>query len=97
MPDRELAALILAAGKGTRLNSRRPKVLHQVGGRPMLGFALEAAASLGAKRCLVVVGFGADEVQERFAGRAEFVLQAEQRGTGHAVQLCREPLENSPR
>ena len=92
MPTRELAALILAAGKGTRLVSRRPKVLHEVGGRPMLGFALEAVAAVGAKRCLVVVGFGAEEVQEHFAGRAEFVLQAEQRGTGHAVQLCHAPL-----
>jgi bifunctional UDP-N-acetylglucosamine pyrophosphorylase / glucosamine-1-phosphate N-acetyltransferase len=92
MADRELAALILAAGKGTRLNSSRAKVLHEVGGRPMLGFALEAVAALDAKRCLVVVGFGAEAVQKRFADRAEFVLQAEQRGTGHAVQLCREPL-----
>ncbi len=92
MAARELAALILAAGKGTRLNSRRPKVLHEICGRPMLSFALDAAGSLDAKRCLVVIGHGAEEVEKRFAGRAEFVLQAEQRGTGHAVQLCREPL-----
>src|SRR2546426_7960543 len=92
MAARELAALILAAGKGPGLISRRPKVLHEVGGRPMLAFALDAVERIGAKRCLVVVGFGAEAVQERFAGRAEFVLQADQRGTGHAVQLCRDPL-----
>ena len=92
MAARELAALILAAGRGTRFKSRRPKVLHEVGGRPMLAFALEAAEALGAKRCLVVTGFGAEAVEERFAGRAEFVHQADQRGTGHAVGLCRDPL-----
>jgi bifunctional UDP-N-acetylglucosamine pyrophosphorylase / glucosamine-1-phosphate N-acetyltransferase len=89
---RELAAVVLAAGQGTRLRSRRPKVLHEVGGRPMLAFPLAAARALAARRCLVVVGFGADAVRERFAGQAEFVLQPEQRGTGHAVQLCREAL-----
>jgi bifunctional UDP-N-acetylglucosamine pyrophosphorylase/glucosamine-1-phosphate N-acetyltransferase len=89
---RELAALILAAGRGTRMKSKRPKVLHELGGRPMLAYPLEAARSLGAERCLVVTGFGSDAVQERFAGRAEFVHQAEQRGTGHATSLCREPL-----
>ena len=89
---RKLAALILAAGKGTRLNSRKPKVLHAVGGRPMLDFMLDAVEALGAERRLVVVGYGAEAVRERFASRAEFVIQAEQRGTGHAVSLCREPL-----
>ncbi len=92
MAARELAALILAAGKGTRFQSSRPKVLHEIGGRPMLAFSLDAAEALGAKRSLVVVGHGADAVRERFAGRAEFVLQAEQRGTGHAVALCRDAL-----
>lgn len=91
----ELAALILAAGKGTRLRSRRPlpKVLYPVCGRPMLGYPLALAEALGASRRLVVVGHGAEQVEEAFAGRAEFVLQAEQRGTGHAVLQCRVPLE----
>src|SRR5688500_1822808 len=116
MAARKLAALILAAGKGTRLKSRRPKVLHGVGGRPMLSFVLDAALALGAARrlvvvgrrllgCLllaalargaarrrVVVGFGAEPVEERVPGRAEFGIQAPQRGTGHAVSFRREPL-----
>jgi bifunctional UDP-N-acetylglucosamine pyrophosphorylase/glucosamine-1-phosphate N-acetyltransferase len=90
---RELATLVLAAGKGTRLKSRRPKVLHPVAGKPMLAFPLEAAESLSARRLMVVVGHGSEAVQEAFAGRAEFVVQAEQRGTGHAVLQCRPALE----
>jgi len=92
MAARALAALILAAGRGTRLRSQRPKGLHEVGGRPMLAYPLEAVGALEASRCLVVTGFGSLALRERFAGRAEFVEQAEQRGTGHAVSLCREPL-----
>jgi bifunctional UDP-N-acetylglucosamine pyrophosphorylase/glucosamine-1-phosphate N-acetyltransferase len=80
-----LAIVILAAGQGTRMKSSRAKVLHELCGRPMLGHVLAASEALGAARRLVVVGRDADEVRERFAGRAEFVLQAEQRGTGHAV------------
>ena len=92
MMSRPLATLLLAAGKGTRMKSKRPKVLHEVCGQPMLGHCLEAAAGLAPARQLVVVGHEADAVRAAFEDRAEFVLQAEQRGTGHAVLQCREPL-----
>jgi bifunctional UDP-N-acetylglucosamine pyrophosphorylase/glucosamine-1-phosphate N-acetyltransferase len=88
-----LAALILAAGKGTRMKSARPKVLHEVCGRPLFAYPLEAARSVAPERLLTVVGHGADAVRERFAEQVEFVLQAEQRGTGHAVQQCAPALE----
>jgi bifunctional UDP-N-acetylglucosamine pyrophosphorylase/glucosamine-1-phosphate N-acetyltransferase len=88
-----LATLILAAGKGTRMKSRVPKVLHPVCGRPMLAFVLDAAAALRPDRRLVVIGHGADPVRGSFPEGVEFVLQAEQRGTGHAVLQCREVLE----
>jgi bifunctional UDP-N-acetylglucosamine pyrophosphorylase/glucosamine-1-phosphate N-acetyltransferase len=89
----QLAVLILAAGKGTRMKSRLPKVLHPICGRPMLHYALAAAEDLGPSLLRVVVGHEADQVRAHFEGRAEFVLQAEQRGTGHAVLQCRESLE----
>jgi len=82
---RGLAVVILAAGQGTRMRSRRSKVLHEIAGRPMLAYPLAAAERLGGERLVVVVGRDAHEVQECFAGRAEFALQAERRGTGHAV------------
>ena len=93
MADRDCAAVILAAGKGTRLRSKTPKVLHELCGRPMLGYSLAAAEASGAARRLVVIGHGAERVEERFAGQGEFVLQAEQRGTGHAVLQCRSSLD----
>jgi bifunctional UDP-N-acetylglucosamine pyrophosphorylase/glucosamine-1-phosphate N-acetyltransferase len=83
--SRELAVVVLAAGQGTRMKSDRNKVLHEVAGRPMLGHILAAAESLEPARLAVVVGNDADEVRAAFAGRATFLLQAEQRGTGHAV------------
>ena len=91
--NRPLAALVLAAGKGTRLKSARPKVLHEICGRPLLGYSVAAAEALEPAHLVVVVGPEADEVRERFAGRAEFAIQAEPRGTGHAVLSCREALE----
>jgi bifunctional UDP-N-acetylglucosamine pyrophosphorylase/glucosamine-1-phosphate N-acetyltransferase len=85
-PPPSLCVIVLAAGQGTRMKSRRAKVLHEIAGRPMLGHVLGTAEQLGAEPLFVVVGRDAEEVEQAFAGRAEFVLQAEQRGTGHAVQ-----------
>lgn len=91
--NRPLAALVLAAGKGTRLASSRPKVLHEVCGRPLLGYSVAAAEALRPERLIVVVGPEADEVRRHFAERVEFAVQPEPRGTGHAVASCRSALE----
>ncbi len=83
--------MVLAAGKGTRMASDLPKVLHPAGGRPLLAWVLAAARAAGCGRILVVVGHGAGEVRAAFAAAADadadltWVLQAEQRGTGHAL------------
>ncbi|MEN8181737.1 MAG: NTP transferase domain-containing protein, partial [Myxococcota bacterium] len=90
----ELAALILAAGQGTRMKSQRAKVLHDLAGLPLLEHPLRAVACLGARRLVVVVGRDAEEVQERFRGRAHFVVQEPQLGTGHAVLQARPALED---
>jgi len=90
---RPVAVVILAAGKGTRMKSRKSKILHDLCGRPMLGHMLASAAQLDPERLLVVVGHDADTVAEVFSGRAEFVVQAEQRGTGHAVLQAAPKLE----
>jgi len=78
--------MILAAGQGTRMNSSRAKVLHELCGRSMLGHVVSSVEALGAARVLVVVGRDADQVEAAFADRVEFVHQAEQKGTGHAVK-----------
>ncbi len=89
--DRPVVGVVLAAGKGTRMKSARPKVLHPVAGRPMLDWVLDALAASGCERSLVVVGHAADEVRAAIAPRGvETVVQAEQLGTGHAVlQIAR--------
>ena len=88
-------AIVLAAGKGTRMKSELPKVLVPVLGRPMIEYALEALAAGGVERIAVVVGYRADLVKQTLAGRKNltFVEQTEQRGTGHAVKMCREVLQ----
>ena len=82
-----LSVVILAAGQGTRMRSRLPKVLQPLAGQPLLAHVLETAESLGAEDICVVYGHGGDAVQARFdAKRLRWALQAEQLGTGHAVQ-----------
>ncbi len=88
---RPLAAIILAAGKGTRMKSDLPKVAHEVAGRPMITWVVDAVRRAGASRIVVVVGHAADVVKGCLAGDdadVEYVLQAEQLGTGHAVMVC---------
>ena len=82
-----LQILILAAGKGTRMRSDLPKVLHPLAGKPLLGHVVDTAHALGAVGICVVYGFGGDAVPRAFADdNLTFALQAEQLGTGHAVQ-----------
>ena len=86
-----LSIVIMAAGKGTRMKSSRPKVLHTLAGRPMLSHVIGTTATLGADRQIVVTGHGAEQVeaamQAAFAGAPlHFVRQEPQLGTGHAVQ-----------
>lgn len=81
-----LEVIVLAAGQGSRMRSRLPKVLQQLAGRPLLQHVLDTAAALNPARIHVVVGHGADAVRETFAARPlSWVEQAEQLGTGHAV------------
>ncbi len=82
-----LSVVIMAAGKGTRMRSARPKVLHALGGKPLLGHVVATAEALAPQRCIVVTGHGAEAVEAGFAGEQRvFVRQMPQLGTGHAVQ-----------
>lgn len=84
-----LAVVILAAGKGTRMRSSLPKVLHPVAKKPMVQHVIDAARALHAEKINVVYGFGAEQFQQAITGDdLTFVLQAEQLGTGHAVNVA---------
>lgn len=87
-------AIVLAAGKGTRMKSELPKVMCLANGRPLLQYVIDALRAVGIHRIVNVVGYRADQVQAVFAGQPgiEFALQTEQLGTGHAVMMCREQL-----
>ena len=92
------AVAIMAAGKGTRLKSKRPKVLHEVGGRALLLHVIAAARTLVPADIYCIVGHEADRVQAAVASTGvSFVLQEPQRGTGHAMQVLKAALELSGR
>jgi bifunctional UDP-N-acetylglucosamine pyrophosphorylase/glucosamine-1-phosphate N-acetyltransferase len=84
----KLQPIILAAGFGTRMRSRIPKMLHPLGGKPLVMHALDAAAALGGETPIVVVGHGEDAVRETVGGRAVFAVQEQMLGTGHAVMAA---------
>ena len=86
-------SVILAAGKGTRMKSDKPKVVHQVMGKPMVYYSIEAARQAGADEVCVIVGYKADEVKSAIAAsvndvKVDYALQEEQLGTGHAVKCA---------
>ena len=90
----ERVAIILAAGVSSRMNTRTPKVLHEVCGRPMLAYVVDACRQVGVGKMYVVVGYRGEQVQERFKGADDivWVRQDQQKGTAHAVMCCREHL-----
>lgn len=92
---RGLAAIILAAGRSTRMKTELPKVMHEVGGRPMLAHVIDACREAGIDRFYLVVGFAKEAIISAFSQEpgVHFVEQREQKGTGHAVQMCRDALK----
>ena len=95
MQEQDLAVIILAAGKGTRMQSPLPKVLIPILGKPTLEYVLDIAEKLHPSRTLVVLGYQADRIREKFSKRDfEFVLQEEQLGTGHAAYQTEKVLIN---
>ena len=99
-PNNPLDVLILAAGLGTRMKSRRAKVLHELGGRPLIAHVSRSAAGLEPRKIHIVIGYQADKVrraveEELGTATTAFVLQSEQRGTGDAVMSARTGLESN--
>ncbi len=89
-----VAIAIMAAGKGTRLKSKHPKVLHEIGGKPLLHYVVAAAKTvLDPEHIFVIIGHEAERVRESMAGSGvQFIVQAEQLGTGHAIMSARQAL-----
>jgi bifunctional UDP-N-acetylglucosamine pyrophosphorylase/glucosamine-1-phosphate N-acetyltransferase len=90
-----LSIVILAAGKGSRMKSTRPKVIHRLAGKSMLQHVVDTSLQLGPQQILVVIGHESQQVTEEMQGQdVTFVSQTEQLGTGHAVMQCKDKLQN---
>ena len=95
MNHKELRICILAAGKGSRMNSELPKVLHEINNKPILHFVLETSESLNPKEIILIVGFKKDMVIKSVNNfNVSFAYQEEQNGTAHAIMQCKENLIN---
>lgn len=90
--ERPIAAVVLAAGKGTRMKSQRHKVLHEIGGKPMIEHLLDDVDRLGAERTVVIVGEGREQVEAHLGSRVTYTVQDKQLGTGHAVMQAKDSL-----
>ena len=93
LPISNVQCVILAAGQGTRMKSKQPKVLHHIAGQPMVRYPIEVANSIGSLRPIVVVGHGAADVQQAIGESVKYALQSPHLGTGHAVLCAREQLD----
>jgi UDP-N-acetylglucosamine diphosphorylase/glucosamine-1-phosphate N-acetyltransferase len=95
MKIKPLSSLILAAGKGTRMQSDLAKVLHLLHGRPLLAYCLDVARAVGSERIAVIIGHQAELVRQTFSGSGTvFIEQTEQLGTGHAVLQARDAFRD---
>ena len=88
--------IVLAAGKGTRMKSAMPKVLHRLAGKPLLGHVLDTGLQLNPASITVVIGHGADQVQSTIEQPVKWAMQTEQLGTGHAVKEGLDGIEDRP-
>lgn len=90
-----IGAVVMAAGQGTRMKSALPKVVHEIAGRPLVGWVLDALAGVTVRHTVVVVGHGAEQVRGILPARCGVALQRQQNGTGHAVQVGLRALDPS--
>ncbi|MGV8954344.1 MAG: NTP transferase domain-containing protein, partial [Cypionkella sp.] len=94
----QLLSIILAAGEGTRMKSALPKVLHEVGGMPIVGHVARAARAAGSERIAVITGPGHDSIRKSIAAidpQIVFFEQTERKGTGHAASMARELFKDA--